>query len=101
MGTPGDDGMDINPNHHNQNDQINQAQLEHGNTTNKEDNLEGYQYVSRQNRKRRNQVNDVDPSTGSTHTPKRRNLEQVNNLSREKPNILSTTKIVSSYFNNS
>ncbi|CAF3200190.1 unnamed protein product [Rotaria sp. Silwood2] len=42
MGTPGDDGRDINPNHHNENDHINQTQLEYGNTTNKEDNLEGY-----------------------------------------------------------
>ncbi len=74
MGTPGDDVMDINPNHHNQNDHnINQAQLGHGNTTNKEDNLESYHDVFRQNRKRRNQLNDADPSTDSTHTSKRRN----------------------------
>jgi len=99
--TPEYDVMDINPNHHNQYERMNQAQLEHGNTINEEGNLENYQYVSRQTRKRRNQLNDADPSIDSTHTSKRRNSEHINNISEEKQNILSTTKILSSYFNNS
>ena len=93
--------MDINPNHHNRNDHTNQVQSAHGNTTNKEDDTDGYQYVSRQNRKRRNQSNDIDPSTDSIYSPKRRNSEQIFNHSGEKQNLSSTTKISSTYFNNS
>jgi len=93
--------MKINSNYSNQNDHHVHVQLEYGDMTNKDYNPDNFQYLSSQNRKRRNeQSNQVQvPSTNSTYARKRRNSDHVKQFSSEKHNIQGRTTTSSSYFN--
>ncbi|CAM4797787.1 unnamed protein product [Rotaria magnacalcarata] len=98
MGTQGEDEMNIDYNYGNQKEPVGNFQLEHGNAENKEQDFNGYQYVSRKNRKRNNDINDQEHTTNSIYSPKRRLTDQSKGSTREKQTTQETETTLS-YFN--
>ncbi|CAF2069609.1 unnamed protein product [Rotaria magnacalcarata] len=98
MGTQGEDEMNIDYNYANQKEPVGNFQLEHGNAENKEQDFNGYQYVSRKNRKRNNDINDQEHTTNSIYSPKRRLTDQSKGSTREKQTTQETETTLS-YFN--
>ncbi|CAF1554978.1 unnamed protein product [Rotaria magnacalcarata] len=98
MGTQGEDEMNIDYNYGNQKDPDGNFQIEHGNAENKEQDFNDYQYVSRKNRKRRNDLNDQEHTTNSIYSPKRRLTDQSKGSTREKQTTQGTETTLS-YFN--
>ncbi|CAF2478469.1 unnamed protein product [Rotaria sp. Silwood2] len=91
--------MNIDFNHGNLEDHDDNLQLEQGNTANKEQDFDDNQYVRRPNRKKRNEMNDLDLATNSTCTPKRQITEQIKDVAKEKLSMQGTAASLS-YFNN-
>jgi len=94
MSTPGEDAIQISFNYQNQNDQNEHNQLEPEIVQNKEYINDDYQYVSRENRKGRNDQNDHESFMNSTYTPKRRNNEHIKDLIMKRRTIDTVLKII-------
>ena len=97
MGTSGEHGMETSSNYSQQNDCKIHDPSDRNDTTNGVNNFYDCEYILRQNRKRSIEQADQLPSINFSHTPQRKNSEQINKLSEGNQNKQGTL----SYFYNS